>query len=142
MNKKLPTALTLFNVLVSGLSSYNTWPLRSFADLEIESVMISIVGAAIGTTLAYSKVVNRRLVPLMISCGIVFTVAITTYSYILAQPGATIGQIYFALFLFFALFLIFFYVITYLERTLLRSLQTKTSRNVQPRSQPNKAGTA
>jgi len=132
MDKKIPSALVLFNVLVSGLSSYTTWPLKSFVGLEIESVMISIVSAAIGTTLAHSKVINRRLVPLLIACGIMFTAAIATYSYLLAQPGATTVQIYFALFLFFALYLIFFYVFTYFERTLLRTLQTKNRKTLAP----------
>jgi hypothetical protein len=52
--------------------------------------------------------------------------AVLTYSYILSQAGATPGQLYFALFLFFVTFLVFFYIITYLEKALARAFKPST----------------
>jgi phosphatidylglycerophosphate synthase len=125
MNKNLAIALSLFHVLLSGLSTYNTWPLKVFAGLEIESTVVAIVAAAIGTILGLPKIVNKKLIPILIVCGIIFVLAVVAYSFILSQPGATPAQLGFALFLFFILFLIFFYVITYLERTLVRTFPKK-----------------
>lgn len=125
MEKKLPVALTLFNALVSGISSYKAWPLKVFAGLEVESIAIGVVAAAIGTILGLIKVVNRKLVPLLVILGLLFVLAVSTYSYILSRAGATPVQLYFALFLFFIIFLIFFYILTYLEKALARAFPTK-----------------
>jgi len=125
VDKKLTIVLPLFHVLLSGLSSYATWPLRIFAGLEIESAVIAVIAAAIGTVLGLLRVVNRKLVLLMIVVGMVFVLAVVTYSFILAQAGATSAQLVLAMFMLFLVFLTFFYVLTYLERALVRTLQVK-----------------
>jgi predicted neutral ceramidase superfamily lipid hydrolase len=125
VDKKWPVALTLLHSLLSGISSYKSWPLKVFSGLEIESSLVAIIAAAIGTILGLLKVVKKKQIPLLIFLGLIFVLAILKYSSILSQAGSTPGQIYFAIFLLFIIILIFFYILTYLERQVARAFPAK-----------------
>lgn len=130
VDKRVPVALTLFHSVLSGLGSYNSWPLKVFSGLETESSLIAIIAAAIGTLLGLLRVVKRKQIPLLIVLGLLFVLAILKYASILSQAGSTLGQIYFAMFLFFTLILIIFYILTYLERQVARAFPAKKSAQV------------
>lgn len=125
MNKKLPVALSLIHALVSAISSYKAWPLKVIAGLEAESIAIAVVAAAIGTILGLIKVTNKRLIPVLVVLGLLFVLAVSTYSYILSGAGATPAQLIFALVLLFVIFLIFFYILTHLEKALARAFPAR-----------------
>jgi hypothetical protein len=129
MEKKLPVALTLFHSLLSGISSYNSWPMKVFSGLETESSLVAIMAAAIGTMLGLLKLVKKKQIPLLILSGLIFVLAILKYASILSQAGSTPAQIYLAVSLFFVLILIFFYILTYLERQVARAFPVKKSDN-------------
>lgn len=125
VDKKWPVALTLFHSLLSGLSSYKSWPLKVFSGLETESALIAIIAAAVGTVLGLSKAVKRKQFLLLIVFGLLFVLATLKYSSILSQAGSTPGQIYFAMLLFFVIILVFFYILTYLERQVAKALPSE-----------------
>ncbi len=129
MDKKWPITLTLLHSLLSGISSYKSWPLKVFSGLETESSLIAIIAAAIGTNLGLLKAVKRTQIPLLIFLGLLFVLAILKYSSILSQAGSTPRQIYFAIFLLFVIIFIFFYILTYLERQVARAFPAKKSAN-------------
>jgi hypothetical protein len=127
VDKRVPVALTLLHSVLSGVGSYNSWPLKVFSGLETESSLIAIIAAAIGTLLGLLRVVKRKQALLLIVLGLLFVMAILKYAAILSQAGSTLGQIYFAMFLFFTLILIFFYILAYLERQIARVFPAKKS---------------
>lgn len=93
MDKKWPVALTLLHSLLSGISSYKIWPLKVFSGLEIESSLVAIIAAAIGTILELLKVVKRKHILTIDFFGLIFVLTILKYSFILSQTGSTPSQI-------------------------------------------------
>lgn len=107
------------NLILSGLSSYNSLFITPIAGLETPSIYVAIIGALAITIFGF--VLSRRTALILLAIFVLlFVPAIAYYHQTLSGAGATNVQLYFALFLYFFMYVVIFFVLATIERFVIK----------------------